>query len=160
MRELDQIDRTILHHLQQNARMTNLELARLVALSGPGLQKRLKRLEEDGVIERYVTLINRERIGFDLLCFVQVSLQRHRVTIVNEFQQAIQAIPEVMECYHITGATDYLLKVVVRSRQHLEHFLVEVLTPIPGVDHIQTHLVLSDVKASTALPLRPGPDET
>jgi DNA-binding Lrp family transcriptional regulator len=152
---LDDLDRLILHYLQENARITNAELAQRVDLSSPGLQKRLRRLEEEGIIEGYATLVNREKAGFDLLCFIQVNLRRHNVNAVRDFQTAVQTIPEVLACYHLTGDKDYLLKIVVRNRQHLERFLLDTLTPIPGVDRIQTNLVLSDVKQTTALPIQP-----
>lgn len=150
---LDDTNRAILRHLQHDARMTNSELARRVELSAPGVQKRLQKLEESGLIDRYVAIVDREKAGFDLLCFIQVNLQRHDVQVVEAFRAAVQTMPEVLECYHLTGETDYLLKVALRNRKHLEHFLLEQLTPTPGVDKIRTSLVLSDVKVSTALPL-------
>jgi Lrp/AsnC family leucine-responsive transcriptional regulator len=152
-KELDDTDRAILQHLQREARISNAALARRVDLSPPGLQKRLRKLEESGVIERYVTLVNREALGFDMLCIVQVTLQRHEQEAVGRFRCIVQQMPEVLECYHLTGEFDYLLKVVVHNRRHLEQFLLEMLTPIPGMDKIRTSLVLSEVKASTCIPI-------
>jgi DNA-binding Lrp family transcriptional regulator len=108
---LDEKDLALLQYLQQDARMTNTELARRVDLSPPGLQRRIRKLEENGVIERYVTLVSREALGFDMLCFVQVTLQRHEPEANKGFKDVVQAMPEVLECYHITGEYDYLLKV-------------------------------------------------
>lgn len=150
-RQLDDIDRLLLHHLQRDARMTNTELARRVELSPPGLQKRLRRLEEMGVVEQYVTLLNHEAVGYDMLCFVQVTLQRHEPDAVNGFKAAVQEMPEVLECHHITGEYDYLLKIVVHNRKHLERFILETLTPVPGMDKIRTSLVLSEIKSTTAV---------
>ncbi len=150
---LDEKDQAILRHLQQDARITNTELAQRVELSPPGLQKRLRKLEESGVIERYSTLVNREAVGFDMLCFVQVTLQRHEPRAVERFREVVQRMPEVLECHHITGEYDYLLKIVVRNRKQLEHFLLESLTPLPGMDKIRTSLVLREIKETTALPL-------
>lgn len=150
---LDAVDRVLLAYLQADARITHTELARRVDLSTPGLQKRLKKLEESGVIERYVMLVNREAIGFDMLCFVQVTLQRHEPQAVSGFREAVRYMPEVLECYHLTGEYDYLLKVVVRNRRHLEKFLLETLTPVPGMDKIRTSLVLSELKMTTAVPV-------
>lgn len=133
--------------------MTNAELARRVDLSPPGVQKRLRKLEESGIIEGYVTLVDREALGFDMLCFVQVTLQRHEPGAVHHFREIVQTLPEVMECHHITGEYDYLLKVVVYNRKHLERFLVETLTPIPGMDKLRTSLVLSEIKHTTEVPL-------
>lgn len=159
--KLDDIDRIVLRHLQDDARLTNAELARRVDLSAQALQKRLRKLEKRGVIERYVTLVNREALGFDMLCFVQVTLRRHEPAAIARFRDVVQALPEVLECHHLTGEYDYLLKVVVRNRKHLEQFLVETLTPIPGMDKIRTSLVLSEIKETTAVPVAPdgqGPD--
>ena len=85
----------------------------------------IKRLEGAGVIESYVTLVNREAVGFDMLCFVQVTLARHRPQAAARFRTEVRRIPEILECFHITGEYDYLLKVVVRNRKHLERFLME-----------------------------------
>lgn len=149
--KLDERDRELLRHLQEDARITNAELARRVDLSPPGLQKRLRKLEEAGVIEGYATLLNREAVGYDMLCFVQVTLQRHEPEAVRRFRKLVQEMPEVLECYHLTGEYDYLLKVVLRNRKHLEVFLMETLTPIPGMDKIRTSLVLSNIKVTTAV---------
>ncbi len=151
--ELDDIDRQLLAHLQEDARITHTEMARRVNLSPPGLQKRIRKLEELGVISRYVTLVNPEAVGYDMLCFVQVTLQRHEPEAVRSFRQAVQHMPEVLACHHITGEYDYLLKVVLRNRKHLEQFILERLTPVPGMDRIRTSLVLSEIKETTAVPV-------
>ncbi len=150
---LDEIDRRLLNALQQDARLSNVELARRVDLSPTGLQKRLRKLEDNGLIQGYVALVNREALGFDLLCFVQVTLYRHETEQVNGFRQAIAVLPEVLECHHVTGEYDYLLKVLLRNRKHLESFLMEALTPVPGVDKIRTSIVLNELKATTAVPV-------
>lgn len=151
--QLDDVDRVLLTHLQTDARITNTELARLVDLSPTGLQKRLRKLEDTGVIAHYVTLVNREAVGYDMLCFVQVTLKHHEPDGVITFREAVQTMPEVQECYFLTGEYDYLLKVIVRSRRDLERFLMETLTPMPGMDKIRTSLVLSEIKMSTAVPV-------
>jgi DNA-binding Lrp family transcriptional regulator len=106
-----------------------------------------------GVIEGYKTILNREALGFDMLCFVQVTLRRHEPEAIRSFKERIKSMTEVMECHHITGEYDYLLKIVVRNRNHLEQFLVEKLTPLRGMDKIRTSLVLREIKSSTAVPL-------
>lgn len=153
MEPLDDYDRAILAALQDDGRIANAELARRLNLSPPAIHARLRRLEEAGLITRYAALLDREKLGFDLLCFVNISLQRHTREHVDLFRQRIQQISQVLECHHVTGEYDYLLKVVVRNRKELEHLLMEELTPIPGVAHIHTSLVLNEVKAATALPL-------
>ena len=148
---LDDVDRALLHDLQQDARLSNAELARRVNLSAPGLQKRLRKLEESGVITHYVALIDREALGYDMLCFIQVTLQRHEPEAIRRFRSLVQAMPEVLECHHITGEYDYLLKVVVQNRKHLEQFILEALMPVPGMDKIRTSLVLNEIKETTAV---------
>lgn len=152
-RQLDKLDRVLLNFLQQDARISMAELARRVELSPPGLQKRLRKLEEQGIINNYATLVDHEAVGYDMLCLVQVSLQRHAPGAVEDFHNAIQNMPEVLECYHITGEYDYHLKVVIRNRKHLRHFIVEMLTPITGMDKVRTSLVLSRMKSTTAVPI-------
>ncbi len=151
--QLDDRDRLLLGLLQENSRISNAELARQLNLTSPGLQKRLKKLEETGFIDRYVTLVNREALGLDLLCFTQISLTHYQPACVGQFCERVQALPEVLECHHLTGDFDYLLKVVVTNHQHLERLLREQITQIPGVDKIRTSIVLNEVKASTSLPL-------
>jgi DNA-binding Lrp family transcriptional regulator len=150
---LDEIDRDILQILQTDGRISNVELAQRVNLSPPATHARVRRLEEQGVIRRYAALLDPAKIGYDMLCFVRVSLQLHQSQPVERFGEIIQKMPEVLECHHITGEYDYLLKVAVRNRKDLERFAVERLTPIPGVARINTSLVLSEVKSTTALPI-------
>lgn len=153
LKQLDDKDRRLLHLLQENSRISSAELARQLQLSTPGLQKRLKRLEEKGFIEGYVTLVNREALGLDLLCFTLVTLTHQRPECVGQFCERVKNLPEVLECHHLTGEFDYLLKVVVPNPQRLEQFLTEEIRKLPGVDKIRTSIVLSEVKASTSLPL-------
>ena len=98
-------------------------------------------------------LLDREKLGYDLLCFVNVSLQIHNREAVNNFRDRVREIREVLECHHVTGEYDYLLKVVVRNRKELERFVVDRLATIPGIGHIRTSLVFSEIKATTELPL-------
>ncbi|MDJ0839483.1 MAG: Lrp/AsnC family transcriptional regulator [Acidobacteriota bacterium] len=150
--ELDDIDRAVLDLLQTNCRISNADISRRVHLSPPAVHARIRRLEESGLITRYVGLLDRERAGFDMMCFVHIGLQLHQADQVQAVRDAFTALPEVLECYHLTGEFDYLLKIVVRNRKELERFASKI-TPIPGVARIQTSLVLTDVKAVTKLPL-------
>lgn len=150
---LDDVDRRLLRSLQFNGRMSNVELAQAVHLSPPATHARLRRLERDGYIRQYAAVLDREKTGYDLLCFIHVSLQMHQLEQVENFRQSTRQMPEVLECHHITGEYDYLLKVALRNRKDLERFLVDRLTPIPGVGRIHTSLVLTEVKATMALPL-------
>jgi Lrp/AsnC family leucine-responsive transcriptional regulator len=150
---LDALDRQLLGYLQHDARLTSVELARRLKLSSAGLQKRVRKLEERGVIERYATLLSRRAVGLELLCFVQISLAHHRPRSVEQFPETIRNMPEVLECHYLTGEVDYLLKVVVSTHQDLERFLFEKLMKVSGVDRIRTSIVLKEIKMSTALPL-------
>ena len=147
------MDVQVLRELQADGRISNVELARRVNLSPPATHARIKRLQQQGYIKAAVAILDREKLGFDLLCFIQISLQMHQLEQVERFRQAVRQMPEVLECYHLTGEYDYLLKVVIRNRQDLERFVVGNLTPLPGVARIHTSVVFSEVKSATALPI-------
>ena len=151
--ELDIVDEAILDLLQHNGRISNAELARHINLSPPATHARLRRLEKQGYIQNYVALLDREQIGYDLLCFIQISLMVHQFDQVQLFRNTVEALPEVLECHHITGEYDYLLKVVLHNRADLERFVVNQLTPLNGVSRIHTSLVLSEIKATTQMPV-------
>ena len=150
---LDDIDRAILRELQSDGRISNLDLSRRIDLSPPATHARVRRLERTSLIRGYVAIVDRELAGFDLLCFVSVGMQLHQIEHIDRFRTLIREMPEVLECHHLTGEYDYLLKVALKNRRDLERFAVEKLTPIPGVARIHTSLVLSEVKATTALPI-------
>jgi DNA-binding Lrp family transcriptional regulator len=150
---LDELDRTLLALLQDDARRSTADLARKLKLSGPGLQKRLRKLEDRGVVLRYATVVDREAVGLDLLCFVHIMLAHHRPDSIKRFPDRIKAMPEVLECHFLTGEFDYLLKVVVSSHEALEKFLFNRLMKVPGVDRTRTSIVIKEVKATTTLPL-------
>ena len=151
--QLDNLDRQLLALLQEDARVPTAELARRLELSGPGLQKRLRKLEEHGVIRGYSTVLNRQAVGLDLLCFIHVTLAHHRPNSVKQFPEKIKDMPEVLECHFLTGEFDYLLKVVVANHDHLEKFLFGKLMKAGGVDRTRTSIVVKEVKTSTTLPL-------
>jgi len=150
---LDETDKTILRLLQTDGRVSNAEIARQVGLSAPATHARVKRLEETGVVRQYSTLLDREAMGFDMVCFISVSLQLHQFEAIERFKELVQDMPEVLECHHITGEFDYLLKAVFRSRDELQEFVVNKLTPIPGMARINTSLVLIEIKATQQLPI-------
>ena len=151
--DIDETDKTILRLLQADGRVSNAEIARRVGLSAPATHARIRRLEETGVIRRYATLLDRETIGYDMVCFINVSLQLHQFEAIERFKELVQDMPEVLECHHITGEFDYLLKAVFRNRDELQAFVVNKLTPIPGMARINTSLVLIEIKATQELPI-------
>jgi DNA-binding Lrp family transcriptional regulator len=150
---LDELDRAILQALQTDGRISNADLARQINLSPPAVHARIRRLEKQGYIRQYTALLDPEKAGFDMTCFVQMSLQVHQHQQVEAIRLAIQQMPEVLECYHLTGEFDYLMKVVVHNRQDLERFVMQRLTVLPGVARVQTGIVLSAVKSTTNIPL-------
>ena len=150
---LDETDKTILRLLQADGRVSNAEVARRVGLSAPATHARVRRLEQAGVIRQHATLLDREAMGFDMVCFISVSLQLHQFEAIERFKELVQDMPEVLECHHITGEFDYLLKAVFRSRDELQEFVVNKLTPIPGMARINTSLVLIEIKATQQLPI-------
>lgn len=150
---LDAMDKEILNVLQSNGRISNADLARQINLSPPATHARLKRLEKAGFIRDYAAHLDREQMGFDLVCFINISLQMHQHEEVVRFRQHVNQMVEVLECHHVTGEFDYLLKVVLRNRKDLERFVVEQLTPIPGVQRIYTSVVLTEIKSTTVLPI-------
>ncbi len=150
---LDDLDKAILQTLQIDGRISNADLARQINLSPPAIHARIKRLEKQGYIRQYTALLDPEKAGYDMTCFVHMSLQVHQHQQVEAIRLAIQQMPEVLECYHLTGEFDYLMKVVVHNRQDLERFVMQRLTVLPGVARVHTGIVLSAVKSTTHIPL-------
>ena len=150
----DAIDLRILEELQLDAKLTNVELASRVALSPSPCLVRVRALEQAGVIDKYVTLVNPLRVGLGVSVFIQISLERQVEAALGNFQQAMQELNEVMECYLMTGDADYLLRVVVRDVQELEIFIVNKLSRIEGVSSIRSSFALKQVKYKTAVPIR------
>ncbi len=148
---LDELDRSILRALQAQGNLSNADLARQINLSPAATHTRVKRLETQGIIRQYTALLDREKLGFDLVCFVQVTIRLHQPELVRDFPKTISEMPEVLECHHVTGECDYLLKVVTRNRSELKQFLVDKLTGHPAVARIQTSVVLDDSKNTTML---------
>ena len=128
---MNELDIAILRELQDDGRLSNVELARRINLSPPATHARIKRLEEQGLIRQYVALLDPVKVGYDMVCFVSISLQLHQSEELEAMRRRISRMPEVLECFHVTGEFDYLLKVVVRNRQELQHFVVERITPMP-----------------------------
>jgi Lrp/AsnC family leucine-responsive transcriptional regulator len=152
-RRLDRIDIGILSQLQQNARITNSELARSVNLSPTPCFNRVRALEKLGLFKQQVTLLNPELLGLRINVFIQVSLEKQVEDALQRFERAISERPEVMECYLMSGDADYLLRVVMPDMKTLERFILERLTTIPGVSNIRSSFALKQVRYKTALPL-------
>lgn len=154
MVNLDKIDKKILRELQKNGRISNLQLAECVGLSPTPCARRFKQLEDQGVIDRFVTLLNPKVLGYDLVVYVAIEMDRHTPDRFASFEKEIGKMEEVMECSIVTGQTaDYLLKVIVKDMRHYERFLLDRLTNIPGVRGLHSSFVLRKVVDKTELPL-------
>ena len=151
--QLDAIDLRILAQLQQDGSLTNVELARRVHLSPSPCLARVKALEAGGVIDRYVALANAKALGLGLNVFINISLKSQAKEALADFEHRIAEHDEVMECYLMTGDSDYLIRVAVPDIAALERFILEQLTPIPGIEKIRSSFALKQVRYKTALPL-------
>ena len=156
---LDAIDRRILERLQQDGRLSNSDLAERVGLSSSPCWRRVKALEEAGVIKGYAALLDARTVGLSVNVFMSVSLSTQNEKSLKDFERAAAARPEVMECYLMTGDSDYLIRVAVADIAALEKFILEQLTPIAGIEKIRSSFALKQVRYKTALPL-PRPQES
>jgi len=151
--ELNKIDHNILRQLQENARLSNVELAERINLSQSPCLRRVRKLEAEGIIKGYVTLVDQNAVGLPVSVFVSVSLEKQVETALEQFETSIRERPEVMECYLMTGDADYLLRVVTADLAAYERFLLDHLTRIPGVASIKSSFALKQVTYKTALPI-------
>jgi len=148
---LDSVDLQILDILQREVQISNAELARRVNLSPPATHTRVKRLENEGYIDQQVAILNQEKLGFDLLCYVFMSTDIHQAKELEELETSLTTMTEILECHCLTGEYDYLLKVVIRDRRELDSF-IRKLNKL-GISRIQTNLSLREIKHSTVLPI-------
>jgi len=153
MMELDAIDLRILKTLQENSAISNLDLSSKINLSPSPTLARVKRLESEGIISRYVALGNPHLLGLKVNVFIKISLEKQESAALTQFEAAVSVFDEVMEVYLMTGDEDYLLRVVVPDLQALEHFVLDHLTRIPGIKNIRSSFALKQVKYKTALPI-------
>jgi Lrp/AsnC family transcriptional regulator, leucine-responsive regulatory protein len=149
---LDHLDIKILDLLQRDSRISNLELSKRVNLSAPAVHARIKRLETEGYIQEHVAILNHEKLGFDLLCFVFMSTNMHQADKLESLEKTLESMKEVLECHCLTGEYDYLLKVACKDRKGLEMF-IRKLNEL-GITKIQTSLALREIKDSTVLPIK------
>lgn len=150
---MDQIDRRILEELQHDGSLSNVALARRVGLSPSPCLARVKALEASGLIRQYVALADATRLGLGLNVFINISLKTQRKEALARFEERIADHDEVMECYLMTGDSDYLIRVVVADMAALERFILDRLAPIPEVEKIRSSFTLKQVRYKTALPL-------
>jgi len=150
---LDAVDRRILDLLQTDGRMSNADLARAIGLTPPPTLARVRRLEREGYLRGYAALVDRAKLGYSTLAFVSVELESHKKETSDRFRRACERIPQVLECHHIAGDEDFLLKVVAADAADYERFVLEILTRIPGIEKVKTIFVLSSAKSTTKIPV-------
>jgi DNA-binding Lrp family transcriptional regulator len=150
---LETRDRRILAELQRDSRLTTQQLADRVGMSTSATWRRVRQLEESGVIDRYAVLVNAKKAGFGLASIVHVSLARHEQSNVDQFVHEVLRHPEVLECFATSGEADFHLRVVVEDIDAYNRFLDEFIFRLPGVSQVRSNIVLKEIKADTALPL-------
>jgi Lrp/AsnC family transcriptional regulator, leucine-responsive regulatory protein len=151
--ELDSIDRAILNELQASGRLSNQELAQRIHLSPSACLRRVKALEDSGVIAQYVALVNPRAIGKHGISFTIINLESMNTLQLQAFEQAVRDQPEVLDCYYVAGSNDYLIRFVYRDAEDLERFHANVLMHLPNIARTNSLLVLRTVKKTTALPV-------
>ncbi|MEA3299028.1 MAG: Lrp/AsnC family transcriptional regulator [Pseudomonadota bacterium] len=152
--ELDNIDLKILRELQQDSKITNIELAQRVNLSPSPCLARVKRLETSGLVRNYVALLDPAQLGLHLNVFIFISLKAQSREYLKDFEDRVCSYEEVMECYLMTGDADYLIRVAMPDIAALERFIVDNLSPMPEVEKIRSSFALKQVRYKTSLPLR------
>lgn len=149
----DVLRRKILVALQQNGRLTNQELAEKVGSSASPVWRRVKDMEAEGVIKRYAALLDPDKIGVGECVFAQINIERHNQEMYENFQTIVKKLPEVLECYALTGDADFLIKIRVPSVRAYDKLLNDHLFRIPGVSHVKSSFTLREIKYETALPI-------
>lgn len=151
--DIDRIDRKILRHLQRFGRASNVELSEQVNLSAPQCYRRHKRLEEQGIITSYAARLNAARLGYDVVAFIHVTMEKGHIRDLPKFKALIAELPEILDCYAVTGDFDYILKVVAHDLQALSRFLMDTLIRLPGVTAVRSSVCLDEIKSTNALPI-------
>ena len=153
MIKLDKINRQILGILQKSSSITNSDLAKTVGLAPATTLERVKKLETSGVIKGYVALVDQKKIGKPITAFVEISMTNHSAAAIKEFSKEITAIPEVLECHHLAGDKDFLLKVITEDIETYRNFALDKLAAIPGIGNVCTLFTLDTIKDSTGIPV-------
>ncbi|MBO9726754.1 MAG: Lrp/AsnC family transcriptional regulator [Novosphingobium sp.] len=153
MTDLDPYERKILRELQRDASQTTAQIAERVGLSSSPCWRRIDRLEREGYIKRRVALVDRKKVGLDAHVFAQVKLNAHGRANLDEFSAKIREFPEVLDCYVLMGSIDFLIRVVAADIEAYEKFFFEKLSQLPGVQELNSIVALSEIKATTELPI-------
>ena len=152
---LDRVDRRLLEILQREGRLSNAALAERVHLSPSPCLRRVKALEEDGVIEGYRAVVGRESVGLGLTVFVEIKVEGHSRQVADAMSEALAAIPEVVSAHIVSGSADFLVECVVRDLPHYERLLLDTLLELPGVTDARSNFAMRTIKSAAPLPLPP-----
>ena len=153
MEELDSTDRKILHILQEDAKITNIALAAKFKLTATPVYERVKKMEQSGVISKYVALLDQKKVNKNLIIFISISLKNHARSYLTKFKETIDRYDEITECYHIAGNYDFLLKAQLKDMEAYQKFILSKLSVDENIGQVQSSFVLSKNKYSTALPV-------
>ncbi|MBP2832754.1 Lrp/AsnC family transcriptional regulator [Aquimarina sp. U1-2] len=150
---MDSIDKNILLLLQKDGKITMKEIAERLHLTTTPIFERVKKLEKDGYIDSYKAIVNRKKIGLQLLAFCNITLNLHQKDFIKNFEKDIHQFPEVVECYHVAGMFDYLVKIYVKDMQHYQDFLSNKLASLENISKVQSSFVMTEVKGFSYLPI-------
>jgi hypothetical protein len=153
MTNLDKIDLQILKFLQDDALMTNKEIAAHLNMTTTPIHERIKRLEREGVIEKYTAILNKSKLGKSLVVLVDVTLKEHAAVYLEQFEKDVLLLPEVVECYCISGGSDFLLKVLMKDMDEYRHFILHKLATLPNIGNAQSRFVVNEIKSQTPVPI-------
>ncbi len=153
IQDLDEVDLKILRQLQENSRLTTKELAAIVHLSPTPVFERVKRLEREGYIKKYMAVLDAEKLNRGFVVFCNVSMKQHTFENSQRIMAAVQNIPEIVECYNISGNYDFMLKIFVENMKHYQEFVLRILGDLDCIGSLNSFFVLGEVKNSHALPL-------
>ncbi len=151
--KIDAIDKRIIQMLQKDGKMKIKELAHELNMTNTPVFDRIKRLERDGFIKGYSTIVDKEKLGYHLVAFCSVTLERHHKEYLNQFVTDVKSLQEVFECYHIAGMFDYLLKIYVKDMVDYQVFITQKLASLPNIGRVQSSFVMTEVKNENVLPL-------
>ncbi|WP_295179267.1 Lrp/AsnC family transcriptional regulator [uncultured Christiangramia sp.] len=151
--KIDELDKRILKHLQEDSKKTNKEIANDLKLSITAIYERIKKLERDGIIAKYVALVNPENVGKGFMVLCQIKLIQHKKEILTKFEKDITSLPEVIECLHVSGDYDYILKVLVKDMDEYREFMVAKLTSLDHIGSTKSVFTINKVKQSTIINL-------
>ena len=151
--KIDDIDKKILNLLQQDAKMSHKAIAEHLEISTTPVYERIKKMERNGIIMSYVALVNPEALGKDLIVIISAQLKEHTKPAIHAFKEHISCLPEVNECYHIAGSSDFIIKIHIDDMKSYNNFVMEKLSTMEGIAHLESNFVLSTVKKSTIIDL-------